>query len=284
MKRSLTFALLVLVATAFSQDAILMRRTFTNDLVEKFKVKGEHTITVNSDGEEFESSMSLLNNRTFTFSKVEPEGKAMFKYEDTNYTGTETAEGETTKIENPEFYDEIFTAKINPFMECAEIKVQTTEAGGADEDEEVDPIGDALGASDLSQYYFQLPTKAVKPGDEWSIPIKQEKLFKPNQVVKGKFRGAEKWEEQDVLVIEYTTTADLDVNLDEYDNGKPAFPDITGAKLTAQVNDSAIVYLDPKDFSILYCLDKVTMTLEFKSSEANMTMKNKGEEEMRRSK
>ena len=150
--------------------------------------------------------------------------------------------------------------------------------------DEIDPISDVLNAGDLSRYFMTLPTKALKPGDEWDIALKSDKIFKPNSVMKGKFRGIEKWEEQDVIVLEFTTSAEVNVNLDEYDDGKPAFPDVTGAKLTGQIDDKATVYLNPKDYSILFCVDKMNMTIEFKSTEANLSMKIKGEEEMRRTK
>ncbi|MBL8061249.1 MAG: hypothetical protein JNK63_11120 [Chthonomonas sp.] len=284
MKRTFIFLPIAIVSFALAQDAITLRRTFTDDQIEKFKVKGEHLIKVESDGEEFETSLSLTNNRIFTFNKVDKDGNASIRVEDVDYEGTESAEGETTKIDNPEFYEETFTAKVNPFMELTEIVVKEAMPSEDESADEVDPISDVLESGNLSKYYLTLPSKGVKPGDGWTIPLKNEKIFKPNQSMKGKFRGREKWEDQDVIVLEFTAAVEINVNLDEYDNGKPAFPDVSGAKLTGQIDDKATVYLNPKDYSILFCTDKLAMTVEFKSTDANLSMKIKGEEEMRRTK
>ena len=89
MKRSLLLITLAISSMALAQDAVTMRRTFTEDLVEKFKVKGEHVIKVEADGEEFETSLSLTNNRVLTFTKVDKDGNASLLYEDVDYAGTE---------------------------------------------------------------------------------------------------------------------------------------------------------------------------------------------------
>lgn len=275
--------LLVITQYAHAQDPITMRRTFANDLVEKFNVKIEQTMSIESEGEKFESALALASKRSFTYTKLDKDGNASFEFVSNDFSGTETSEGETDKVANPEFYEQTYTAKVNPFMQLTDVAMKKAPSDDEEEDS-VDPISDVLELGDMSFYYYNLPTKAVSTGDEWTIPLKSNKLYKPGQSVKVKFLGAQKWEDQDVLAIEYRTSADVDANLDEYDNGKPAFSDVTGAKLTATVEDVATVFLNPKDYSILFCTDKGKIKLQFKSSDGDLGIEIKFDEEMRRAK
>ena len=81
LHRVLAFSLLTLSAhSVFAQDAVLMRRVFTNDLVEQFKVTTHMDTTFKSDDEEFKSSLDLTNDRFFKFTEVEKERNPKFAF------------------------------------------------------------------------------------------------------------------------------------------------------------------------------------------------------------
>ena len=266
------------VQSVLAQDAVLMRRTFKNDSVEQFKVTTEMTVAFKADGEDFKSSSNLTNDRFLRYKVVDDKGDAAFSFEDSNYKGTEEVDGETTKIEDPESYDSAFTAKVNPLMVLTDIKDKAPAKPPSEEEAGESSIDLIFDSFDVGPLVYRLPEAAVKPGDTWKFELPSNNVFKPGQFVNGKFRGREKWNDQDVLVIEYKTTADAVVDLAKFAGSGEEAEMMKNAELTGDLDDFTILYLDPKDFSILGTTEVETAHMHLKADEFEMTYEIKWKE------
>lgn len=269
----------LLAQPCFAREAVLMRRTFVNDSVEQFKVTTEMNMKFKIDSEEFVSSQNLSNDRIFKFSKVDSKGNAEFVSEDLNYKGTETIDGESSKIQDPESYDSSYSAKVNPLMVITDIEPKEKPSKSKEEEEPSSPLDDIFDALNVSMLAYQLPEKTVEVGDEWKIALPADEYFKAGQFVLGKFKGLVKWNDQDVFMIEYSTNASVKPDMSKLAGEGEDAEMLKGAELTGELVEHIVLYLNPKDFSIMGTTDDSTVNVQLKLEEFEMSYEIKAKEE-----
>lgn len=214
MKSSLKITFIALAMSvsmsAFAQDAIALKRTYTNGAVEKYTLTSNVTTStdLSSMGQDvMEMAVNTSSDLTFTFSNPKEDGTVSLKFLLSNMN---------VKMEGPmaemmsggqEMPKELGgTAKLDALYQVSDVKV---DGGG----------GGAMammtgGMSPISIFqFFALPKDPVKVGDTWNFELKGMEMFEKNYKMTAKLVGEAKVQEIDAWQINVSGSPKMNLDL-----------------------------------------------------------------------